>query len=104
MKDKDGNFAEYAKSLGLLREIVAQVKARHPETSIGLTGLPVMENDEMESSQTAMTQAGILSFLGVALLYVAGFGCFRHPAHGRDRPACCPWPGRSATSPWPSGI
>jgi len=78
-KEKGGNFAEYAKSLGLLREIVAQVRAGHPETKIGLTGLPVMENDEMESSAAAMTQAGILSFVGVALLYVAGFGCFRHP-------------------------
>ncbi|MHB8899295.1 MAG: MMPL family transporter, partial [Thermoguttaceae bacterium] len=78
-KGKDGNFAEYATSLGLLRRIVAQVKARHPETDIGLTGLPVLENDEMESSARAMTQAGILSFLGVAVLYVAGFGCFRHP-------------------------
>jgi uncharacterized protein len=79
VKDNDGNFAEYAKSLGLLRDIVAQVKARHPETTVGLTGLPVMENDEMESSTSTMTQAGILSFVGVAVLYVAGFGCFRHP-------------------------
>ena len=38
-----------------------------------------MENDEMESSQTAMAQAGVLSFIGVGLLYVAGFGCVRHP-------------------------
>ena len=38
-----------------------------------------MENDEMESSQTAMAEAGVLSFIGVALLYVAGFGCVRHP-------------------------
>jgi len=78
-KDKNGSFAEYAESLGALRQIVAQAKARHPETSIGLTGLPVMENDEMESSGTAMTQAGVLSLVGVALLYVAGFGCVRHP-------------------------
>jgi uncharacterized protein len=78
-KDQDGNFAEYAESIGALREIIAGVKARHRDTFVGLTGLPVMENDEMESSQTAMTQAGILSFIGVSLLYVAGFGCFRHP-------------------------
>lgn len=79
VKGKDGNFAEYAKSLAELRKIVSQVKVHHPETSIGLTGLPVLENDEMESSAKSMTQAGILSFLGVAVLYVAGFGCFRHP-------------------------
>lgn len=79
VKDNNGRFAEYSESLEALRQIVAQVKARHPETSIGLTGLPVMENDEMESSGKAMTQAGVLSFLGVALLYVVGFGCVRHP-------------------------
>ena len=33
----------------------------------------------MEASQSAMTRAGVLSFIGVALLYIAGFGCVRHP-------------------------
>ena len=56
------------------------MRNRQPEAWIGLTGIPVMENDEMESSQTAMAQAGLLSFIGVALLYIAGFGCVRHPA------------------------
>lgn len=79
VKDDADNFAEYASAIAELRQIVAQVKSRHPEAWIGLTGMPVMENDEMESSQTAMTQAGVLSFIGVALLYVAGFGCVRHP-------------------------
>ena len=27
-----------------------------------------------------MAQAGVLSFIGVGLLYIAGFGCVRHPA------------------------
>ncbi len=54
-KGKDGNFAEYAGPLALLRQIVAHVKVRHPETTIGLTGLPVLENDEMESSARSMT-------------------------------------------------
>ena len=73
------SFAEYSEGLAELRQIVGDAKNRHPEAWIGLTGLPVMENDEMESSQVAMTQAGVLSFIGVGLLYVAGFGCVRHP-------------------------
>lgn len=48
-RDDGGNFAQYADSIGELRRIVGNVKARHPEAWIGLTGLPVMENDEMES-------------------------------------------------------
>ena len=79
VKRQGQSFAEYADALAELRQLVTEVKSRHPETWVGLTGMPVMENDEMESSESAMTQAGILSFIGVALLYVAGFGCVRHP-------------------------
>jgi hopanoid biosynthesis associated RND transporter like protein HpnN len=46
--------------------------------TIGLTGLPIMENDEMRSSQTSMYWASLLSLAGVALLFVAGFGGVRH--------------------------
>ncbi len=77
--EKNGSFAEYSDGLAELRQIVGDTKSGHPEAWVGLTGLPVMENDEMESSQMAMAQAGVLSFIGVALLYVAGFGCVRHP-------------------------
>jgi predicted RND superfamily exporter protein len=77
--EKSGSFAEYSDGLTELRQIVSDTKNRHPEAWVGLTGLPVMENDEMESSQAAMAQAGVLSFIGVGLLYVAGFGCVRHP-------------------------
>jgi len=77
--EKAGSFAEYSDGLTELRRIVGNLKTLHPEAWIGLTGLPVMENDEMESSQAAMAQAGVLSFIGVGLLYVAGFGCVRHP-------------------------
>ncbi|MGA2255614.1 MAG: MMPL family transporter, partial [Thermoguttaceae bacterium] len=77
--EKAGSFAEYSEGLTELRQIVSHMKNLHPEAWVGLTGLPVMENDEMESSQAAMAQAGVLSFIGVGLLYVAGFGCVRHP-------------------------
>ena len=58
--------------------LMAQMNARHPETKIGLTGLPIMENDEMRSSQTSMFWASLVSMLGVGLLFVAGFGGVRH--------------------------
>ncbi len=77
--EKSDSFAEYSDGLTALRQIVSEAKNRHPEAWVGLTGLPVMENDEMESSQAAMAQAGVLSFIGVGLLYLAGFGCVRHP-------------------------
>ena len=77
--EKSNTFTEYSEGLAALRQVVADAKRRHPEAWVGLTGIPVMENDEMESSQTAMAQAGVFSFVGVALLYIAGFGSVRHP-------------------------
>ena len=45
---------------------------------VGLTGLPIMEYDEMQRSQSSMSVATILSFVGVFLVLVAGFGGIRH--------------------------
>ena len=76
--DKD-SFAQGSKAIDTLRRLIVQVEARHPETSIGLTGLPVMENDEMRVSRISMMEASLLSLFGVACLFVAGFGGLRHP-------------------------
>jgi hopanoid biosynthesis associated RND transporter like protein HpnN len=75
--DEDG-FARGAAAVEALRSLIDQVRLRHPEVKLGLTGIPVMEFDEMATSQTSMTWAGILSFFGVALLFIAGFGGMRH--------------------------
>jgi hopanoid biosynthesis associated RND transporter like protein HpnN len=75
----DEGFAQGSESINRLRDLIASTQARHSETSIGLTGLPVMENDEMRSSQKAMMKASSLSLFGVACLFIAGFGGLRHP-------------------------
>ncbi|MHB1037882.1 MAG: MMPL family transporter [Pirellulales bacterium] len=72
------SFARGTEATDALRDLIAQASARHPETKIGLTGLPIMENDEMRSSQSSMLWAGVISLIGVALLFVAGFGGLRH--------------------------
>ena len=54
------------------------MKARYPGVKIGLTGLPVMENDEMRMSQSAMTIITFLALGGIFLVLVAGFGGWRH--------------------------
>ncbi len=78
-ESKEGSFTYGTESIGKLREIIDQSRKRHPQTSIGLTGLTVMENDEMRISQTASTEASILSFLGVAFVFIAALGGVRHP-------------------------
>ncbi len=79
---KEGSGKEFAQNSGAidrLRAIMAAVRERHPGVTIGLTGLPVMENDEMRASQNGMVLASLISLLGVSLLFIAGFGCLRHP-------------------------
>jgi hypothetical protein len=75
---KGGDFAQYSGNIDNLRRLIAAARARHPEARIGLTGLPVMENDEMRSSQSSMSMAAGLSLAGVFLVLVAGLGGFRH--------------------------
>lgn len=62
-----------------MRDIVAEVRPNHPQVRIGLTGIPVLENDEMVRSQKDMTLSTIVSFVGVVLLMLAGFHGIRHP-------------------------
>lgn len=62
-----------------MRDIVADVRADHPQVRIGLTGIPVLENDEMVRSQKDMTLSTIVSFVGVIVLMLAGFHGVRHP-------------------------
>ena len=73
------SFAQGTKSIDTLRGLIGTARKKHPQTKIGLTGLPVMENDEMRSSQSAMLKASLLSLFGVACLFVAGFGGLKHP-------------------------
>jgi uncharacterized protein len=75
----DGQLARYTTAIVELRRLIQQVSVRHPDVRIGLTGLPVMENDEMHASQSSMLKASVISLVGVACLFMAGFGGVRHP-------------------------
>ena len=61
-----------------LRRLVDQTRTRHPDALVGLTGLPIIEYDEMSSSESSMTIATVLSLVGVLLVVVLGFGGLRH--------------------------
>ncbi len=76
-KAKDG-FAGASAATDELRRLIKVVAARHPDTTIGLTGLPVMEDDEMRSSQQSMVWASGLSLAAVIVVIIAGFGGVRH--------------------------
>jgi hopanoid biosynthesis associated RND transporter like protein HpnN len=75
----ENQFDPGAQAIDRLRHLIAEVRQRHPEVSIGLTGMSVLENDEMRASQADMIQASILSLIGVSCLFIAGFGGVRYP-------------------------
>ena len=61
-----------------LRERIQACRQRHPRVWIGLTGMPVIEHDEMQASQIDMLWTSVLSLVGVVALFVAGYGGLRH--------------------------
>ncbi len=72
------SFAQNNQSIKVLRQLTGEVEGQHPGVKIGLTGLPIIEFDEMRSSESSMTYATILSFAGVLLVMIVAFGGFRH--------------------------
>ena len=76
-KEKEG-FAGASAATDELRRLIKLVASRHTDITIGLTGLPVMEDDEMRTSQQSMMWASGLSLAAVAVVIIAGFGGVRH--------------------------
>jgi hopanoid biosynthesis associated RND transporter like protein HpnN len=74
----EGGFAGASAATDELRRVIKLVGDRHPDVTIGLTGLPVMEDDEMRASQQSMVWASGLSLAAVVLVIIAGFGGVRH--------------------------
>ena len=62
-----------------MRAILAQVGPRFPDVKLGLTGLPVLETDEMVLSDADSTRASWLALVGVAVLYFVVYRGFRYP-------------------------
>lgn len=76
-KAKEG-FAGASAATDELRRLMKLASARHPDVTIGLTGLPVMEDDEMRASAQSMVWASGLSLAAVIVVIIAGFGGVRH--------------------------
>ena len=62
-----------------MRAILADVNPAFPELKLGLTGLPVLETDEMVQSDSDTMRASILAMFGVAVLYFVVYRGFRFP-------------------------
>lgn len=76
----NADFSGTSPPIDRLRQLIGETAKRFPKAKLGLTGIPVLESDEMRDSQSSMTVASILSFAGVAVLLVLGFRSARYPA------------------------
>ncbi len=76
---KDEGFTGQNPSIERAREILAAIRTKHPDVTVGLTGIPVLESDEMRRTQSDMTIASVLSFVGCWLLLIIGFRGMKHP-------------------------
>ena len=65
-----------------IREIIKYLGAEYPEVSFGLTGEPVLDEDQLEQSSTDSLHAAELAFGLVALLFLLSYRELRRPGLG----------------------
>ncbi len=73
------DFSGTSRSIARMNEIVSDARVEFPNVHIGLTGIPVLEADEMKRSQLDMAAASVISFVGVLMISLVGFRGIRHP-------------------------
>ncbi len=79
MPHPDEQPEKSAEILNCLKAHMARAQKDFPSVQFGLTGMPILEWDESISSQRDMQSATYLSLLGVAIIFVIGFGSWRLP-------------------------
>jgi len=80
MPAKDfANFNAIAAPLAAVREALASVQARHPGVDIGLTGKPVLQEDELATSNADMGRSSLLSLAVITVLFIWLFRGMRRP-------------------------
>ncbi len=68
-----------AKPLSILRSTLDNLKIKFPDLEFGITGKPVLQNDEAVSTQSDSEWAGLAAFLLVSLLIFLTFRRFKRP-------------------------
>ena len=104
MPPKDyGTLGVIERPVRIVRELLEQARAEFPEVQMGLTGKPVLQADEMATSDRDMTRAALLAIILVAIMIMLVLGAIWHPllamaASGGGRMDL--WTGRSHG--WPA--
>lgn len=72
-KATPGSFERFKGAVESVRASIAQLRKGYPDLEVGVTGVAVLESDEMRVAQRDMTIATLISLIGVAVLYFALF-------------------------------
>lgn len=67
------------RTVALLRETVEKAQLAYPGLQVGITGEPLLEHDEMVSSESDSNRSGWLSLVLVAILFAFTFRQFGRP-------------------------
>ena len=79
--ETEGMLVRNQEPVRILREILSRVRPLFSDLEFGLTGLPVLETDEMEAAQRGGEYSALLSAIGVLLVFMVGFRAMRHPLY-----------------------
>jgi hopanoid biosynthesis associated RND transporter like protein HpnN len=74
-----GSFTAALRSVRAARVIAAEVNAEFADLEVGLTGLPVLETDEMVAAETDTRLASWLAIIGVSLLFLVVYRSIYYP-------------------------
>jgi len=78
-KKQPGSFTGAKTSVDAMRAIVDRIGVGFPEIQFGLTGLPVLETDEMVAAQHDTHIASCLAILGVTILFFIVYRSLYYP-------------------------
>ena len=74
-----GSLAAIEGPLRSIRAVMELVAAEHPGVEIGLTGKPVLQADELATSDADMTRSATVAFMVIAILFMVSFRNVRRP-------------------------
>ena len=81
MPEKDyGSLAVIDRPLAAIREVLRRFRRDHPDISAGLTGKPVLQADEMRTTNDDMSRASIIAIILVGLLFMVMVRGWLRPA------------------------
>lgn len=78
IKEKE-SFTAALGSVQTMRDILAKVRNQFPEVQLGLTGMPVLETDEMAAAGSDTAMASWLAVAGAVLLFLLVYRGIAYP-------------------------